>query len=40
MPELLDLLEERGAVVPAQVSGYLQFVSYSQLVDIASGPTR
>ena len=35
VPELLALIEERGAAVPANASGYLQFVGYAQLVDIA-----
>jgi small-conductance mechanosensitive channel len=30
------LIEERGAVVTADTSGYLQFVGYAQLVDIAA----
>jgi uncharacterized membrane protein len=34
--ELLDLIDHRGAVVPSMASGYLQFVGYAQLVDIAS----
>jgi uncharacterized membrane protein len=34
--ELLQLIEERGQVVPASSSGYLQFVGYAQLVDIAA----
>jgi uncharacterized membrane protein len=34
--ELLQLIDERGAVVPSDASGYLQFVGYAQLVDIAS----
>ena len=34
--KLQTLIEERGAPVAANVSGYLQFVSYAQLVDIAS----
>jgi uncharacterized membrane protein len=33
--ELLELIEERGGVVPSDTSGYLQFVGYAQLVDIA-----
>ncbi|HTZ08459.1 MAG TPA: DUF2254 family protein, partial [Acidimicrobiales bacterium] len=33
--ELLAVLEQRGAAVPARVSGYLQFVGYAQLVTIA-----
>jgi uncharacterized membrane protein len=33
--ELLQLIEERGGVVPSDTSGYLQFVGYAQLVDIA-----
>jgi uncharacterized membrane protein len=33
--ELLTLIEERGGVVTASTSGYLQFVGYAQLVDIA-----
>jgi uncharacterized membrane protein len=36
VPELLKLIEERGAVVPAGVSGYLQFVSYAPLIAIAT----
>jgi uncharacterized membrane protein len=36
VPELLQLIDERGAVVPSNASGYLQFVGYAQLVDIAS----
>jgi uncharacterized membrane protein len=36
VPELLQLIDERGAVVPSSTSGYLQFVGYAQLVDIAS----
>jgi uncharacterized membrane protein len=35
VPELLTLLEERGAAVPSQVSGYIQYVGYSQLIGIA-----
>jgi len=34
--ELLDLLDHRGAPVASSVSGYLQFVGYRQLVDIAT----
>lgn len=34
--ELRQLIEERGGRVPATVSGYLQFVGYAQLVDIAA----
>jgi uncharacterized membrane protein len=34
--DLLTLIEERGAVVPSSSSGYLQFVGYAQLIDIAS----
>ncbi|HLN41589.1 MAG TPA: DUF2254 domain-containing protein [Acidimicrobiales bacterium] len=34
--ELLQLIDERGVVVPADTSGYLQFVGYAQLVDIAA----
>jgi uncharacterized membrane protein len=33
--ELSQLLDERGVVVPSSASGYLQFVGYAQLVDIA-----
>jgi uncharacterized membrane protein len=33
--ELLQLIEERGGAVPSDTSGYLQFVGYAQLVDIA-----
>ena len=36
VPELLRLVEEHGAVVPSQVSGYIQYVGYSQLIDIAT----
>jgi len=36
VPELLELIETRGAEVPANRSGYLQFVGYAQLVDIAT----
>ena len=36
VPELLQLIEERGGAVPANTSGYLQFVGYAQLVDIAA----
>ncbi len=36
VPELLQLIDERGAVVPSSSSGYLQFVGYAQLIDIAS----
>lgn len=35
VPELLQLTDDRGGVVLASVSGYLQFVGYAQLVDIA-----
>jgi len=34
--DLLKLIDERGAVVPSSTSGYVQFVGYAQLVDIAS----
>jgi uncharacterized membrane protein len=34
--ELLQAIDERGGVVPAGASGYLQFVGYAQLIDIAS----
>ncbi len=34
--ELVPLLEERGAVVPSQVSGYIQYVGYAQLIAIAT----
>jgi uncharacterized membrane protein len=33
--ELLHRIEERGATVRAEVSGYLQFVGYAQLVTVA-----
>jgi uncharacterized membrane protein len=33
--ELVDLLDREGAPVPAVRSGYLQFVGYSQLLNIA-----
>ena len=36
MPELLKLLDERGGIVTAGSSGYLQFVGYAELVAIAS----
>ena len=36
VPELLKLMDERGAAVPSQVSGYIQYVGYSQLVGIAT----
>jgi uncharacterized membrane protein len=36
VPELLRLIDERGGPVPATSSGYLQFVGYAQLVDIAA----
>jgi uncharacterized membrane protein len=36
VPELLKLVEERGAVVPSQVSGYIQYVGYAQLIAIAA----
>ena len=36
VPELLKLLDDRGGTVTADSSGYLQFVGYAQLVDIAS----
>ena len=35
LAELLDSLASEGATVPAGQSGYLQFVGYQQLVDIA-----
>jgi uncharacterized membrane protein len=35
VPELLALIDERGVTVPSNASGYLQFVGYAQLVDIA-----
>jgi len=34
--ELLELIDDRGAVVSGGASGYLQYVGYAQLVDIAS----
>jgi uncharacterized membrane protein len=34
--ELLQLIEARGTTVPSTDSGYLQFVGYAQLVDIAA----
>jgi uncharacterized membrane protein len=34
--DLLKLSDERGAVVPSSASGYLQFVGYAQLIDIAT----
>ena len=33
--ELLELIDDRGGAVPANASGYLQFVGYAQLIDIA-----
>jgi uncharacterized membrane protein len=36
VPELLTLIDERGAEVPSQVSGYIQYVGYSQLIAIAT----
>ncbi len=36
VPELLKLLEEHGAVVPSQKSGYIQYVGYAQLIGIAT----
>ncbi len=36
VPELLKLIDERGVVVTSTASGYLQFVGYAQLIDIAS----
>jgi uncharacterized membrane protein len=36
VPELLKLMDERGAAVPSQVSGYIQYVGYSQLIGIAT----
>jgi uncharacterized membrane protein len=36
VPELLTLIEESGAVVSSQVSGYIQYVGYSQLISIAT----
>ena len=36
VPELVQFLEERGAEVPSQVSGYLQYVGYAQLITIAT----
>jgi uncharacterized membrane protein len=35
LPELLDSIASEGATVPAGQSGYLQFVGYQQLIDIA-----
>jgi uncharacterized membrane protein len=34
--ELLKLVEDRGAAVPSQVSGYIQYVGYAQLISIAT----
>jgi len=34
--ELLQAIDERGGVIPANASGYLQFVGYAQLVEIAA----
>src|SRR6185437_3318876 len=36
VPELVKLLEDQGAVVPSQTSGYIQYVGYAQLIGIAS----
>jgi uncharacterized membrane protein len=36
VPELLTLMEQRGTPVPSQVSGYLQYVGYAQLISIAT----
>jgi uncharacterized membrane protein len=36
VPELLSLIDERGATVPSNVSGYLQYVGYAQLIAIAN----
>lgn len=36
LSELLSLVEERGAPITANASGYLQFVGYAQLVEIAT----
>ncbi|MGA2474080.1 MAG: DUF2254 domain-containing protein [Acidimicrobiales bacterium] len=36
VPELLKLIDARGAAVPSQVSGYIQYVGYSQLIAIAT----
>ena len=36
VPDLLVLIDERGAEVPSQVSGYIQYVGYSQLIGIAT----
>jgi uncharacterized membrane protein len=36
VPDVLALIEERGAVVPSQVSGYIQYVGYAQLIEIAT----
>ncbi len=35
VPELLTLMETDGSVVPSQVSGYIQYVGYAQLISIA-----
>ena len=40
VPELLALMEEDGAVGPSQVSGYIQYVGYAQLMTSPHGPTR
>ena len=36
VPELLKLIEDQGAVVPSQKSGYIQYVGYAQLIGIAT----
>jgi uncharacterized membrane protein len=36
VPELLTLIDEQGAVIPSQKSGYIQYVGYAQLIAIAT----
>jgi uncharacterized membrane protein len=36
VPELLTLIDDHGAEVPSQVSGYIQYVGYAQLIAIAT----
>jgi uncharacterized membrane protein len=36
VPELMTIMEADGAVVPSQVSGYIQYVGYAQLISIAT----
>jgi uncharacterized membrane protein len=36
VPEILQLIDDRGVQVPSQVSGYIQYVGYAQLISIAT----